>query len=72
VHRLEGKTMSNEQKEPEPKDTKTLSMGTWMAIGVAIGAGLGVVIDNLPIGVAIGIALGTAIGATQDQRNKNK
>ena len=64
--------MSDEEKDPKSNKPKTLSMGTWMAIGVAVGAGLGVAMDNLPIGVAIGIAIGAGIGAAQDQRNKNK
>jgi hypothetical protein len=61
------KTMSNEQKDTQPKKTSD-QIGLWLAIGIAIGASLGVVFHNIPIGVALGVTIGTSIGVTRSQK----
>jgi hypothetical protein len=63
------KTMSNEQRDTQPKKTAD-QIGLWLAIGIAIGASLGVAFHNIPMGVALGVLLGAAIGASLSQKNK--
>jgi uncharacterized membrane protein len=46
-------------------ERKTVTTGTWMAVGLAMGAGIGLLFDNLTMGMAIGLMLGIVFGQTR-------
>jgi hypothetical protein len=62
--------MSNEQKDPQSKQTINPIVLQWLSIGIAIGTSLGIIFHNIPIGVGLGIGLGLVIGFALSQKNK--
>jgi hypothetical protein len=52
-------------EDVEMAERKTVTTGTWMAVGLAMGAGIGLLFDNLTMGMAIGLLFGISFAQTR-------